>query len=303
MYCNYCIICDCWLAEQVRYPHLNPWQTAPPASQCQDMNPPHKGDANDARPNQGSREPRHGADNRHNPFNKNPNQHDRFRQHQPNRNPFPPRPQTGQQDHPGSGASAAQTHPQPAPQPATVDLIETPSQIIPPEQSPFDDSVTTAEAIRIYEQSGQPRSERSLQRYCADGSLDCHKSYDANGMTYYLIDRSSIARHLEKLRSNPTVPRPPRSTGYNLATDTGPSTLPATPRGNSAKLEMALTQLSHRLSDTTAERDLLRQQLEKKDAQIEALNTQQLASTGMIQGLQRMIDALTGYMPKPPNNQ
>ena len=186
--------------------------------------------------------------------------------------------------------------------PPETDAIGTTSQIIAPEQSPFVDSVTTAEAIRIYEQSGYPRSERSIQRDSASGLLTSHKSYDQNGMTYYLIERTSIARHIDKLKSSPQLSRPPRTPNYDLATDTRPANLPALSRG-SAKMELVLTQLSHRLSETIADRDILRQQLARKDAQIEALNTQQLASTGMIQGLQRMIDALTGYLPKPPSNE
>lgn len=261
------------------------------------MNPQNTGADSGARQQNSSQEPRHGADNHGRRFNK-PNQHDRFRQHQPNRNPFPPRPNPATE--PTQPPPRSQL--QPMTPPPETDTIDTTSQIIAPEQSPFVDSVTTAEAIRIYEQSGYPRSERSIQRDSASGLLTSHKSYDQNGMTYYLIDRSSIARHVDKLKSSPQPSRPPRSPGYDLSTDTRPTNLPSLARGNTAKMEMVLTQMSQRLSETMADRDVLREQLTKKDAQIDALNTQQLASTGMIQGLQRMIDALTGYLPKPPRN-
>lgn len=234
----------------------------------------------------GSNKPRHDADRPH-----------RQDQNQPHHRPQHSNPSNPQRPNPPH-----KPQPQPAPPRPTLeaDFLPPASEIIPPEQSPFVDSVTTAEAVRIYEQAGQPRAERTLQRYCAEGILRSHKSFDTNGMTYYLIDRQSIMRHLETLRNSPPSRMPPRAPAFSPTAESSHTTTLANTATTSSKLQMALAQVSSRLNDTIAERDLLKEQLSRKDEQIAALNSQAQASTGTIASLQRMIEALTGYLPKPP---
>lgn len=238
---------------------------------------------------------RHGADNR--PRQTPPgNQQQRRDHYHPNNHPFiTPSPKAAG---PGASDHHQLTPPGEPPRPSGA---ADPAAVIAPEQSPFADSVTTAEAIRIYEQSGYPRSDRSIQRDCATGVLTSHKSYDQNGMTYYLIERGSISRHIDKLRTT-LVMRPPRAPAFNPLTATRSTAVASTDSRASQGMQLMVAQLSSRLDDITAERQVLREQIAKKDEQIAALQSTQAASIGMIQSLQRLIDGLTGYLPKPNRN-
>jgi hypothetical protein len=176
--------------------------------------------------------------------------------------------------------------------------------IVAPSESPFADTVTTAEAIRIYEEAGFPRSDRSLQRYCATGQVRAHKSYDDHGMVFYRIERASIAAHIQTIKT--TRPQyPARAPQYQpLSADT--SLPPASGMGSpSSQRGVAFAQqmMGQTLAAMTGERDVLREQLRKKDEQIAALNEHVIASSRVIGGLQDMLKHITNFLPLPPRNQ
>ena len=58
-------------------------------------------------------------------------------------------------------------------------------------------SVTTKEAVSLFEDGGVPRSLRSIERYCKRGRLDAYLHPDED--TYY-IEPESIERLIEELR-------------------------------------------------------------------------------------------------------
>jgi hypothetical protein len=64
--------------------------------------------------------------------------------------------------------------------------------------SPDDYSLTIEEAALRYEHSGHPRTIRSIQRYCAQGHLDCLRQETPFGEKY-LITPASVARHIAQI--------------------------------------------------------------------------------------------------------
>jgi hypothetical protein len=64
--------------------------------------------------------------------------------------------------------------------------------------SPDDYSLTIEESALRYEHAGHPRTTRSIQRYCAQGHLECIRqepSFDEK----YLITAASVARHIAQI--------------------------------------------------------------------------------------------------------
>src|SRR5205823_638856 len=74
-------------------------------------------------------------------------------------------------------------------------------------------SLSIEEAAARYEHAGHPRTDRSIQRYCAKGHLDCRRMETPFGEKY-LITPASVAKHIayiEEVRPTATgrdVPRP-----------------------------------------------------------------------------------------------
>ena len=60
-------------------------------------------------------------------------------------------------------------------------------------------SVTVHQASQLFDDAGVPRSERSIQRYCKRGHLDCY-DYDREKDVIYLIDPESLERRIEELK-------------------------------------------------------------------------------------------------------
>src|ERR1700682_721780 len=56
-------------------------------------------------------------------------------------------------------------------------------------------TLTIEEAAFRYEHAGHPRTDRSIQRYCAKGHLDCRRIETPFG-DKYLITPESVAKHI-----------------------------------------------------------------------------------------------------------
>src|SRR6266850_1941594 len=56
--------------------------------------------------------------------------------------------------------------------------------------------LTTREALQLFELAGLPRSQRSIERYCADGKLDAF--FDSDEQRFY-ISRASVDRLIGQL--------------------------------------------------------------------------------------------------------
>src|SRR5580704_14318946 len=72
-------------------------------------------------------------------------------------------------------------------------------------------SMTVQEASGRYAQLGHPRNPRSVRRFCQQGKLLCVETQTDNFTKAYLIDPSSIDRHVQEIeetysRSRPDTP-------------------------------------------------------------------------------------------------
>src|ERR1700690_2329645 len=56
-------------------------------------------------------------------------------------------------------------------------------------------TLSIEEAALRYEHAGPPRTDRSIQRYCAKGHLDCRRIETSFG-DKYLITPESVAKHI-----------------------------------------------------------------------------------------------------------
>lgn len=85
-------------------------------------------------------------------------------------------------------------------------------------------TITTLEALKIFEQQGLPRSQRAIERYCKAEQLDCF--FDVDEQRYY-ITQASIERligHLKEIQARheqaPVAPSPtaPDNAGHSPTT-------------------------------------------------------------------------------------
>jgi len=74
-----------------------------------------------------------------------------------------------------------------------------------------DYSLSVEEALALYEAAGLPRNLRSVQRYCANGSLDAHFIETPFGQKF-LITPASVDRHIAYIKEVRPV-----ATGHDLS--------------------------------------------------------------------------------------
>lgn len=151
-----------------------------------------------------------------------------------------------------------------------------------------------------YVEAGHPRTIRTLQRYCANGHLDCLKQPTALG-DMYRVTPSSVARHLAELDqlSQATGVAIGRDQARPSATDDVPE-----PQDNLIAAETttshdqprhvatepnAMSRYVERLED---ENTFLREQIGTKDEQIKDLTERSRETNHLIGGLQRMLAPL-----------
>src|ERR1700683_1768195 len=154
-------------------------------------------------------------------------------------------------------------------------------------------TLTIEEAALRYEHAGHPRTDRSVQRYCAKGHLDCRRIETPFG-DKYLITPASVAKHIayiEEVRPSTTgrdVPRP-------VATDVA-----AEVKSDELRQQTSTTPDLPRHVPTAyvdrveSENIFLRQQIGVKDEQIKDLTERARETNHLIAGLQRMLSPLLG---------
>jgi hypothetical protein len=196
--------------------------------------------------------------------------------------------------------------------------------------SPDDYSLSIEEAALRYEHAGHPRTIRSIQRYCANGHLDCLRQETAFGEKY-LITPASVARHISQIeevtratsrdmsrhvannfsnnhthdnvRHEPaTTSDEPRHVATHIAdkehgnTERQPAaTIPDMPRQVATGPDLSERYLT-RLEGEVA---FLREEISTKNAQIKELSERSRETNVLIGGLQRMLSPLLGRGSEP----
>jgi hypothetical protein len=156
-----------------------------------------------------------------------------------------------------------------------------------------DYSLSIEEAAERYDHAGHPRTDRSIQRYCAKGHLDCRRMETPFGEKY-LITPASVAKHIayiEEVRPTATSRDLPRQVAATVAP--GHSNRPEhqrAPTGPDLSRPVAAdVRYVERLEN---ENEFLRGQVSVKDEQIKDLTERARETNHLIAGLQKMLTPL-----------
>lgn len=192
-------------------------------------------------------------------------------------------------------------------------------------------TLTIEDAAQLYVNAGHPRTPRSIQRYCANGHLDCHKAETTFGERFFVTPQS-VARHIAQIEELTTLEM--RATGRDQSrrvaanetpkslddNERQPTTAVATGNATSvnsapdggrqdaagrdwsrqdatseASRDMAEDSMATRYVRTIErENEFLREQVKTKDVQITDLSTRFSETQKLVAGLQRMIAPLLG---------
>src|SRR5690242_6375574 len=162
-----------------------------------------------------------------------------------------------------------------------------------------DYSLSIDDALAFYERAGLPRTPRTIQRYCANGHLDCRRIEIPYGEKY-LITPASIAKHIayiEETRQTMAGRDEPRPVVANL-----PLQVPAfeEPRPPTTSLDQPRQTavgdeaMSRYVARLEGENEFLRGQITVKDVQIKDLTERARETNHLIAGLQKMLTPLLG---------
>src|SRR3954453_90202 len=113
-----------------------------------------------------------------------------------------------------------------------------------------DYSLSIEDALVLYERAGLPRTPRTVQRYCANGHLDCRRVEIPYGEKY-LITPVSVAKHIayiEETRQTMVgrgLPRPVATTPPTQMSASEEQQQPPTDRGRN-RVRVALCRAAGR---------------------------------------------------------
>jgi hypothetical protein len=170
-------------------------------------------------------------------------------------------------------------------------------------------TLTIEEAALRYEHAGHPRTDRSIQRYCAKGHLDCRRIETPFG-DKYLITQASVAKHIayiEEVRPVATSRDVPRPVATDVAAEQRHDELrqetPTTPDLSRpvATDDRYLQQLEKRLGEKDNEIGFLRSEVVVKNEQIKDLTERARETNHLIAGLQKMLSPLLGAGEHSPH--
>jgi hypothetical protein len=156
-----------------------------------------------------------------------------------------------------------------------------------------DYSLSIEDAARRYEHAGHPRTDRSIQRYCAKGHLDCRRMETPFGEKY-LITPASVAKHIayiEEVRPTTTGRDVPRQVATDVAREQGHDTPRQEASTSPDESRRAATDARY-IERVEGDNEFLRGQIAVKDTQIAALLERDHETNSLINGLQRMLAPL-----------
>jgi hypothetical protein len=156
-------------------------------------------------------------------------------------------------------------------------------------------ALSIEEVSERYVRAGHPRTHRSIQRYCAQGHLDCRRVETQFGEKY-LIAPASVEKHIayiEEVR--------PLAAGRDLSRQVAPAVVrqninesaktdaPTSP--DPSRQDAVVSRYTERLE---GENEFLRSQVSVKDDQIKDLTERARETNHLIGGLQKMLTPLLG---------
>ena len=169
-------------------------------------------------------------------------------------------------------------------------------------------SLTIEAVAHRYADAAHPRTIRSLQRYCANGHLECLKAPTLTG-DMYMVTPQSVARHLGELDqiSAATAVATGRDEARPVATDVAPEIqapvveAPRTTPDDVSRQVAAEDVMSSRFVVLLeSENKFLREQVVVKDSQIKELTERSRETNHLVAGLQKMLTPLLGTRNRYP---
>src|SRR3954469_4479075 len=162
-----------------------------------------------------------------------------------------------------------------------------------------DYSLAIEDALALYARAGLPRTPRTIQRYCANGHLDCRRVEIPYGEKY-LITPASVAKHIAYIeetrqtlagRDEPRPVAPVSQQETPALTDQRPAPTGLDQPPQTAAEADAVSRYVARLE---GENEFLRGQITVKDKQIGELTERARETNHLIAGLQKMLTPLLG---------
>jgi hypothetical protein len=149
-------------------------------------------------------------------------------------------------------------------------------------------TLTVQEASERYARLGHPRNPRSVRRFCQHGKILCVETQTDNFTKAYLIDPTSIDRHVQEIEETHSRSGPD-TTGFvrpEPANDRTEILTAKAPMENSRYVE-----LLEKVNESQA------QEIKIKNEQIAALLERDRETNFLIRGLQTMLTPLLGRAP------
>lgn len=154
-------------------------------------------------------------------------------------------------------------------------------------------TLSIEDAAALYERAGHPRTDRSIQRYCAKGHLDCRRVETQFGEKF-LISPASVNKHIayiEEVRPVATGRDVPRHDATTVAEEQShDEQRQQPPIGRDLSPPVA----DEFLSQLKGENEFLRGQITVKDKTIEALLERDRETNILVGQLQQMLTPLLG---------
>jgi hypothetical protein len=156
----------------------------------------------------------------------------------------------------------------------------------------------------LYEAAGLPRDRRTIQRYCAQGKLDCHRIEIAYGEKYF-VTPASVATHIAYIkevrratagRDEPRPVAPLRDEETRVEQEPRQVVTSRDEPRPAATEDDGAARYVARLEN---ENEFLRGQIAVKDNQIGALLERDRETNFLIRGLQTMLAPLLGHGASP----
>ena len=168
-------------------------------------------------------------------------------------------------------------------------------------------TLTVEEAAELYAKAGFPRTQRAIQKYCARDDLLCIREQTTYGERFR-ITPASVARHIEQINQLSQANRRDHSrTDANVHTDIiepEPTENDRTtvreqtrPDANTDRYVVQLESENAFLRDQIGRKDL---QIEQRDNQIEAMIERDRETNILIESLQRRIPLPEGRRNDEP---
>lgn len=184
----------------------------------------------------------------------------------------------------------------------------------------FDYTLTIDEVADRYAHAGHPRTTRTLQRYCVSGHLDARKVATTLGDKYYVAPYS-VARHIAQINEQSAFVQ--RTTSRDLTRHDATVVAQQTQHDDtrheqpapidqprlvatvdqqeekkreepSPRVDRSDEFVTRYVARLESENEFLRDQLVKKDSQIENLSHRFMETQGLLGAVQRMLAPLLG---------